>query len=336
MVTYRQVGRGMVRTLRAIDREAKRAERSRIAYERAAQKQAMLEAAAAAAAEYDDLITELTGAHRVSFSRRDWRTLATEPLPPAVERTSIQEVAAKAVEAKYRAGWLAKTFGLEKGQRAKLATAVVAARHCDEADYQERQEAAAARAGEIEFAQRLVAGDHAAVAEALERHSDVGGLAFCVEGLDVLFTDDGRVIAMVDGLDLEDMPDTSVSLLQSGRASVKPLTSLRILELHRDNICASAVRVALEFLHVLPVDAVEVVMHTDLLDQGSGHIGSEPVLYLRVKTAIGNRLDRFRNVCFSAGSQRPAMAHLGPSQGRRPGLPSIGRGACGHVQELRL
>ena len=177
---------------------------------------------------------------------------------------------------------MAKTFGLEKGQRAKLSSAVATARGRDEDEFSRRQASAAAQRTEIAFAQRLVAGDHAVVADALERHTDVGSLAFCVEGLDVLFTDDQRVIAMVDGLDLEDMPDRSVNMLQSGKASVKALTKTRVLELHRDNICSSAIRVALEFLQVLPIDAVEVVMHADLLNAATGHIRSEPVLYLRV------------------------------------------------------
>ncbi|MFE0759320.1 hypothetical protein ACFW16_35530 [Inquilinus sp. NPDC058860] len=86
---------------------------------------------------------------------------------------------------------------------------------------------------------------------------------------------------MIDGLDLEDLPDRSVTLLQSGKASVKPLSQSRVLELHRDTICSAAVRAAAECLAALPIDTVEVVMPADLLDRGSGHIGVTPVLYLR-------------------------------------------------------
>jgi hypothetical protein len=85
-----------------------------------------------------------------------------------------------------------------------------------------------------------------------------------------------------DGLDLEDMPDQAVTLLQSGKASIKALPKSRVLELHRLNICSSAVRVALEFLNALPLDAVEVVMQTDVLDRATGHIQAQPVLYVRV------------------------------------------------------
>jgi hypothetical protein len=72
-----------------------------------------------------------------------------------------------------------------------------------------------------------------------------------------------------------------VTLLQSGKASVKPLSQGRVLELHRDTICSAAVRAAAECLAALPVETIEVVMRTDLLDRGSGHIGAVPVLWLR-------------------------------------------------------
>lgn len=85
MVTYRQVGRGMVRTMRAIDREAKRAERQRLAYEKAALKLEMLESAAAAVQDYEELIAMLTGAHRIALSPKDWSFIANAGAPTARE-----------------------------------------------------------------------------------------------------------------------------------------------------------------------------------------------------------------------------------------------------------
>ncbi|MCI3132061.1 hypothetical protein [Phenylobacterium aquaticum] len=295
MVTYRQAGRGMVRTLRAIDREAKRAQRQRVAYERAAQRQALLEASADAAQQYEALIAALIGAHRIAFRRRDWLTLATEPVPPIPQPSTEKEDAARLVETAYRPGWFARTFGLEAGQRSKLAAAVLAGRAADEVDLENRIQAADARRSEIEFAQSVVAQDHAATAEALDRYSELGGLPFSLEEVDVVFTEDKRLIAMVDGLDLEDMPEQSVTLLQSGKASIKALARTRILELHRDTICAGSMRVALECLQTLPLDAVEVVMHTDILDPATGHIQSEPVLYLRVAAQALETLNLVRS-----------------------------------------
>src|SRR3546814_3486905 len=89
----------------------------------------------------------------------------------------------------------------------------------------------------IAQAQQIVERDPEAMVRALEDHSALGDLPFSVEGLDTLFID-GRVVAVVDGLDLEDMPEESISLLKSGKASVKAIPVGKRHELHRDAICS--------------------------------------------------------------------------------------------------
>lgn len=271
----------MASSIRAVRREQERAERRRLAYEKAAQKQAALEAASSAADEYDRLIEALTGAHRIALPRRDWHAVASAPPPAEPARNAAQEEAARREQEAYRPGWFARTFGGAKRRRVELTAAVEDAKARDEAAFEARLQEAEARRAEIGFARRLVARDPAAVAEALGRFTRLGDLPFSVEGLDLVFVEGGRIVAMIDGLDLEDLPDQAVTLLQSGKASVKLLSQARLLELHRDAICSAAVRAAAECLAALPVEAIEVVMQADLLDRGSGHIGAEPVLWLR-------------------------------------------------------
>ena len=282
MVTYRQVGRSMARTMRAIDREAKRAQRQRLAYEKAALKQDMLETAAAAVQDYDRLIAMLTGAHRMALSPKDWTRVAEagEPIPPESDNT--QERRAQAALEEYQPGWIARTFGGEKSARARLEEGIEEARKVDLLRFEERQSEFKRRKAEIARAKKILELDQEAVVDLLDDESQLGSLPFSVEGIDILFTDDNRIIAVVDGLDLEDMPEQSLSLLTSGRASVKALPRSKVLELHRLNICSSAIRVALEFLNLLPIAAVEVVMESDVLDRSTGHIDSHPILYVQV------------------------------------------------------
>ena len=282
MVTYRQVGRGMMRTMRAIDRDAKRAQRQRIAYEKSAQKQALLEASADAASRYEQMIEALTGAHRVRFKRRDWQSVANATPPAMPVPESRHEAQAQADLDNYAPGWLARTLGRGSKQRQKLADKVAEARQHDADAYRDRVEAAARRNAEIDFARRLVDKDPDAIGRVMEEQSHLGELPFAVEGVNMLFTEDGRVIALVDGLEVDDMPTQSVTLLQSGKASIKPIPKSRIHELHRDNICAAALRVAVEFLSLVPIDAVEVIMHGDILDASTGHIHEQPLLYVKV------------------------------------------------------
>lgn len=288
MVTSRQFVRGVGRTMRAMDRAAKQAERQRMARQQALHRQAHLDASAMAAAEYEEIVEALTGAHRVPLSRVDWLTTATASDVPMPERRSDGEDAAATRLRGYAPGWFARTFGREQKERDRLADEVTTARARDDGAYSAAVAAAMARNAEIASARRVVERDADAMVAALDEHSALGSLPFSVEGIDTLLLD-GRTIAIVDGLDLEDMPQEAVTLLKSGKASVKDLAAGKRIEMHRDAICSAAIRVAMEFLAALPIDEVEVLMLTDILDRGTGHIESLPVLHLRATSqALGS------------------------------------------------
>lgn len=246
MVTSRQFVRGVGRTMRAMDRAAKQAERQRVARQQALFRQAHLDVSARAAAEYDEIVEALTGAHRVPLSRVDWLTTATAHDLPMPERRSDGEDAAAARLAEYSPGWFARTFGREQKERDRLAHEVTAARARDDAAHSAATAAANSRNAEIAAARRVVDRAPDAMVAALDDHSALGSLPFSVEGVDTLLLD-GRTIAIVDGLDLEDMPEESVTLLKSGKASAKELAVGKRIEMHRDAICSAAIRVALEY-----------------------------------------------------------------------------------------
>lgn len=279
MVTVRQFSRGVGRTLRAMERDARRAQRQQLLDQKAAARQAMLDAAAGAADAYERLINLLTGCHRVTFNRMDWASTAEAPLPADPQYNDAREkAAADALEA-YVPGALARTLGLAEGRRAKLRAGVVKARADDAEDYRNACEAIALRRDEIALARDVVGLKSKALLAAVSAHAQFDDTA--IEGVNILAID-GRVIVVVDAFELEDMPTHSVTLLQSGKMSRKLLSAGKLLELYRDNICSAAVRVAAEFLRVLPIEAVEVLMQPDLLDRGSGHIAPQPVLYARI------------------------------------------------------
>lgn len=280
MVTSRQLFRGVGRTVRAMDRASKQAERQRVVRQQAMHRQAHLDASARAAAEYNEIIEALTGAHRVSLTRIDWLAKATAPEVLIPQRRSDAEDAAAARLAGYSPGWLVRALGREQRTRDRLAEEADDARAQDEAAHSSAVAAAMRRNSEIATAKRVIDLDPDAMVAALDEHSSLGTLPFSVEGVDSLFVD-SRIIAIVDGLDIEDMPEEIVTLLKSGKASVKDLPVGKRQELHRDAICSAAIRVAMEFLATLPIGEVEVLMLTDILDRSTGHIVAAPVLHLR-------------------------------------------------------
>lgn len=278
MVTTRQIFSGAARTMRAIDREAKRSEARRAAYERAALKQTAFESAAEAAAQYEALIDHLVHPHRVGFSDIDWPTIAAREFVPPPEPSFDAEEEARRKLTEYQPGWFAKTFGGDKKEVRLREAAVENAVASDRARFESLTSRIKDANEEIELARRLIANDQAAIMQVVSSHSKLGELPFCLEAVDLFFDLSGGLVAKVDGLDVEDMPDQAVTLLQSGKLSIKPLTQARIHELHRANVCASALRIGMELLRVIPSPAVTVVMETDLLDAATGHIESTPVL----------------------------------------------------------
>jgi hypothetical protein len=280
VVTSRQFARGMVRTVRAMDRAAKQAERQRHARQLASERQQHLDASARVVAQYDAVISALMGAHRIQLERRDWLTTATADLLDHPERRDDAEVEAAARLECYEPGWFTRVLGREMKVRQRLAEAVEAARADDDVAHAESVAEVRSRNEEIEEARLVVAQDPHAMVRALEEHGSLGDLPFAVEALKVVFSGD-RIIAVANGLPFDEMPEQSASLLKSGKASIKDVPLGKRQELHRDAVCSAAVRVAIEFLNALPIDAVEVLMLCDLLDRGTGHIEPAAVLHLR-------------------------------------------------------
>lgn len=265
--------------MRAIDREARKSKRRREIYAKAAAKHAMLQASARAANQYEDLVSLLCEGHKTTFKRSAFAMLATEKWPEDPVFDDVKERAARQAFETYVPGWFARTFRLANGKRKRLEAAIEKAKLNDKDDHAERIEATARRRDDIQAAKALVNLQPEAVAKAVSKHVDMSEIA--VETLSVSVVD-GRIVALLDALEIDDMPDEAVTLLQSGKASTKAIPAGKRQELHRDNICSSALRAAIDLLQVLPVDALEVISQTDILDAGTGHITAEPVLYMRV------------------------------------------------------
>lgn len=291
MVTALQIVRGITRTMKAIERDAQ-----------LARKQALLQASADAADNYERYIQFLTTAHRVAFVRHDWVSLAAIASPADPVRRDAFEQTAIEVLKNYRPGWFARAFGGAKAKQQELHDAIAMARMTDDRLHTEALENVGRRRVEIEFAKSLLSGDGEAAKAALNRHADFGAVS--VEALRFVFSDD-RTIAVANGFELDDLPSSSITQLKSGKASVKPLSGRRLRELHRDNVCSSAIRIAVEALKALPLESIDVIVQSDVLDRGSGHIEARPVFYCRFAAQA------LLSVNLTRVEPAPAAEHLG-------------------------
>src|SRR3546814_18322008 len=102
--------------------------RRRVAHQQALHRQALLDASAQAAAEYEAIVEALTGAHRIALSRRDWLTTATAPKAQAPARRDDAERRAAAELENYSPGWFARVLKREERAPPALAAPTTAAR----------------------------------------------------------------------------------------------------------------------------------------------------------------------------------------------------------------
>ena len=137
-----------------------------------------------------------------------------------------------------------------------------------------------ARNARIAVEAAVIALESGPVMKVVEALSAEDRLPIALTGLSLEFGGE-HLVALAHCVDVDALPDQSVTLLQSGKASVKPLSKARIHELHRDTACALAVRMAVEILQALPIEAIGVIVSCNLLDRGSGMLERRPVVTLR-------------------------------------------------------
>jgi hypothetical protein len=98
--------------------------------------------------------------------------------------------------------------------------------------------------------------------------------------------------------------------------------------MHRDAICSAALRVAIEFLTTLPLDGVEVLMLTDVLDAAtstgrrcstSGLQSGRSGRWISAGPTHARWLSALADTCRGAGAtaSRPPV-QLGEMMGNRP------------------
>ena len=76
----------------------------------------------------------------------------------------------------------------------------------------------------------------------------------------------------------EVIPDKSVSLLKSGKISIKPLSKNYFFALYQDYICGGVLRVARELFALLPIEMAIITAVGEILNTKTGHKEEKPIL----------------------------------------------------------
>ncbi|OHB33357.1 MAG: hypothetical protein A2882_03260 [Phenylobacterium sp. RIFCSPHIGHO2_01_FULL_70_10] len=275
-------------TMDRIEREAKRAARAKELQERFG---AAGEGRMGPAAEADALaqrIAQLTGCHRIPYRPRDWAGVAAKPRIQVV-RTNDREMEARRALNAYRPGWLEQLFGSDREKRRQLAARVAEAVTQDEQAYREAWREAQKHNGEIDFACKLAELDMRTINEALSEHTTLPAAYDAVDRFRFCSPAKGRFQIQIEAHDLAGLPCEEAERQPGGRAVFRPMPRGRLHQLHGANVCASALRFAVEMLGFLPLDEVEVVTHCDLRNPNTGLFERHPILQMKLTHAVAAR-----------------------------------------------
>jgi hypothetical protein len=244
---------------------------------------------------HNNHIEILRSVHKECGPEFDWTAVRDAPAPAEPTRSQKRETAAQQALDGYEPGFFDKLFGRTEKKRAALADGVADARRTDDAEYQKAlvayNDATADWAESRALATRIMAGDpeaHLQAIEGLAPFAEIAGLGSSVQ---LIVDDGGAVEALLHVNGDIVIPSEIKSLLQSGRLSVKKMPRGQFFDLYQDYVCGCVLRVARELLALLPVRAVVVTALGDVLNLGTGHVESQPILSAAVPRRTLERLN---------------------------------------------
>ncbi|WP_374575378.1 hypothetical protein [Phenylobacterium sp.] len=260
---------------------AKRLARDKARHDRAALRAESVNASSSDVSELRTRIAALTECHHIDYDPTDWAAVAARGEVERPVRASINEAAARKALAGYRPSLIERLFGLDQDRRRALTARVAEAASKDEAAYRAARKVADDHNAEVQFAVRLLELDVRTINTSLAENTSLDDVGPAIEGLRLHVPTRGRLVAVVSGLELEDMPDEEI-VVSAARAVFRPLSRSAMAELHRRNLCSAALRVAAEVLSACPVEWVEVVLECDITDRINQQVERAPVLHVKI------------------------------------------------------
>ncbi|MFN3520880.1 MAG: hypothetical protein ACK4YQ_01430 [Phenylobacterium sp.] len=273
--------RPITRPSSRVERVAKRLARDKDRQDRHQRRGESPEATAAEAAALEARIAALTQVHHLAYDPQDWASVAARGEFAYPTRSNLNEAAARKALTSFRPGLLDRLLGLDQDKRRALAARVAEAAARDEAAYRVARKVVDEHNAEVQFALRLLDLDVPTIEKSLLTHTTLATIGPAIEGVRVHVPARGRLVVVVAGLDLEDMPDEGCER-QGGKLVFRPLARGAMAALHRQCVCSAALRVAAEVLSAAPVEWVEVVVECDITDRVTGQVERAQVLHVKV------------------------------------------------------
>lgn len=229
---------------------------------------------------YDALIKRLTEAHHIAFKRIEWAQIEEDgPMAPSVPRDAVSSAARKKLT-DYRPSLADSLLGRERDRRRELTEKVVEAAKADAALYAKAKAQADAHNRMLALAGEVRALNPDAIAGVLKVNGAAKALKEVVEAWS-LRAAGARLIAQVDLIEFDALPDQGCKASAAGVAAWADLPAAERAQLQLANACSVSLRAAVEVLQAAPVELVEVVARI-CRPGGLAETDFDPVLHVKV------------------------------------------------------
>ena len=291
--------KGTMRTIQAesrrVERESRRRqselEKERAQLERMQERERAMHAVKV----YENHIKVLRTVHKDCGGVWDWEAIASAQPPSEPTVIDAREKEARAAVDRYRPGMTDKLLKRIESRHAQLEQAVAEANRADEREYQTalREYETQCRDWEATcgLAGRVLEGDPQSYIEVVEQATPLTEIGEI--GTSLYFQPiDSRIMEVTLRVHEDEViPKDTVTLLKSGKASVKKMPKSRFNELYQDYICGCVLRVARELLALLPLETAVVHATSRVLNTQTGHMEEKPILSALVPRETMDSLD---------------------------------------------
>ena len=220
------------------------------------QKQQQVEKAAELVQMYESLIAELTTVHEIVSELIEWNEILTSNPPFSIDEDgpNVKDLKRQIVE--FKPTWRDRFFNRVEARNRGLYEQMDQAIEKDKVIYNNWET-------EKNIAQKVLSHDFntwSTVIADINPFEDIKNLG---SSITFKFESPSKVIAKLDIHNRSVVPTTVLSLTKTGKLSEKNMAKGKYLQLYQDYVCSCALRIAREFINLLPVGEVIVNVYDE-------------------------------------------------------------------------
>lgn len=244
--------------------------------------------------EHQEIINSLMGMHRTPFKPVNWTRIFAEEIPDAPSYLNTEERIADDRLKAYRPNLLMRLLEFDQDRIRALEAEVERSRNRDRNNYDQvlaiHKNSADVIQKKRHFARRILSGDQAAYLELMELN-EIAASPMIARSVIYSFVNSTsvEVFAYLNGPEF--IPDETKSLLKTGRVSIKRTKKKEFVSIYQDHLCSAVLRMARDFIALLPVKTIVIHGYIPDLDSANGQQKERCVLSCALSRTAMNQID---------------------------------------------